>query len=119
MNLATLQISSPLRCGCDETGAATCRQQPEADAAEHLQAAAKIAIIDDEPVNIKVVRKHLQGVGYRNFITTTESPSAMALLASEMPDVVLLDVMMPSVDGIQILQEIRACATEAICRSSF
>jgi putative two-component system response regulator len=71
-------------------------------------ASAKIAIIDDEPINIKVARKYLQGVGYREFITTTESVTAMQLISREKPDVVLLDVMMPQVDGIQILQAIRA-----------
>lgn len=69
---------------------------------------AKIAIVDDEPVNIKIVRKHLQIAGYENFITTTDSPAAVALIGKEDPDVVLLDVMMPQVDGIQILQAIRA-----------
>jgi len=69
---------------------------------------AKIAIVDDEPINIKVARKYLQGVGYRDFITTTESITAMELIGRERPDVVLLDVMMPQVDGIQILQAIRA-----------
>ena len=41
---------------------------------------AKILIVDDEPINIKVVRKHLQGAGYRNFVTTTDSTTAMDIL---------------------------------------
>lgn len=68
----------------------------------------KIAIVDDEPINIKVVRKYLQGVGYSQFVTTSDSTTAMGLIRAEMPDVVLLDVMMPQVDGIQILRMIRA-----------
>jgi putative two-component system response regulator len=69
---------------------------------------AKIAIIDDEPINIKIVRKHLQGVGYEQFVTTSDSVTANEMIFREKPDVILLDVMMPRVDGIQILQEIRA-----------
>lgn len=69
---------------------------------------ARIAIIDDEPLNVKIVRKHLQGVGYENFVTSSEAATAMQLIAAERPDVVLLDVMMPGVDGIQIVQAIRA-----------
>jgi putative two-component system response regulator len=69
---------------------------------------AKIAIVDDEPINIKVVRRHLQGVGYENFVTTSEARSALQLIIAERPDVVLLDVMMPEVDGIAILRGIRA-----------
>jgi putative two-component system response regulator len=68
---------------------------------------AKIAIVDDEPINIKIVRKHLQGVGYQNFVTTSDATSAIELITSERPDVVLLDVMMPAVDGIEILRTIR------------
>jgi putative two-component system response regulator len=74
------------------------------------RATAKIAIVDDEPINIKVARKHLQVAGYQNFITTTDSTTAMTLIAQEQPDVVLLDVMMPQVNGIDILRSIRADA---------
>ena len=71
-------------------------------------ASAKIAIVDDEPINVKVVRKHLQRVGYDNFVTSSDSVNALGLLVAEKPDVVLLDVMMPEIDGIEILRGIRA-----------
>jgi putative two-component system response regulator len=69
---------------------------------------AKIMIVDDEPINIKVVRKHLQGAGYQNFITTSDSTTCMDTLKAQQPDVVLLDIMMPQVNGLQILEWIRA-----------
>ena len=72
------------------------------------RATAKIAMVDDEPINIKVVRKHLQTAGYQNFVTTTDSTTAFDLIRQEMPDVILLDVMMPKVNGIEILRAIRA-----------
>lgn len=81
--------------------------QPVA-AAPGAQRSARIAIVDDEPINIKIVRKHLQGVGYEDFVTTSDSVTAFDLIARERPDVVLLDVMMPTVDGLQILRAIRA-----------
>jgi putative two-component system response regulator len=80
--------------------------RPDISAAAR-QTPAKIAIVDDEPVNIKVVRKHLQGVGYENFVTTSDSVMAFDLIAREQPDLLLLDVMMPTVDGLQILRAIR------------
>lgn len=65
---------------------------------------AGIMIIDDETYNVLVVRKFLQHAGYENFVTTTESPKAIALMQRELPDVVLLDIMMPDVSGIDILR---------------
>jgi putative two-component system response regulator len=69
---------------------------------------AKIMIVDDEPVNVKVVRKHLQGAGYLNFVTTTDSTQCMEILQREKPDLILLDVMMPQINGLQILEWIRS-----------
>ncbi|HVW01343.1 MAG TPA: HD domain-containing phosphohydrolase [Planctomycetaceae bacterium] len=69
---------------------------------------ARIMIVDDESINIKVVRKYLQGAGYENFVVTTDSLQAMELIARERPDVVLLDIMMPQLSGMDILKIIRA-----------
>lgn len=83
-----------------------------AEAARSVQqratTAAKVMIVDDEPINIKLVQKYLRDVGYRNFITTTDSTSCMHLLRREKPDVVLLDIVMPNVDGLEILGHMRA-----------
>lgn len=65
---------------------------------------AGIMIIDDESYNVLVVRKFLQHAGYENFVTTTESPQAIDLMKRDLPDVVLLDIMMPEVSGIDILR---------------
>ena len=64
---------------------------------------AKVAIIDDESYNILIVKKHLQKAGYVNFITTDESTNALQLLRKERPDVLLLDILMPKVSGLDIL----------------
>lgn len=63
-----------------------------------------IMIVDDESYNVLVVRKFLQHAGYENFITTTESPQAIDLMKRDLPDMVLLDIMMPEVSGIDILR---------------
>ena len=69
--------------------------------------AARIMIVDDEPLNIKVARKYLSIAGYQNFITTTDSPAALELIRRERPDVILLDVMMPQTSGLEILEAVR------------
>jgi putative two-component system response regulator len=71
---------------------------------DDLTRKAGIMIIDDEAYNVLVVRKFLQHAGYLNFVTTAESPKAITLMKQDMPDVVLLDVMMPGVSGIDILR---------------
>ena len=68
----------------------------------------KIMIVDDEPVVLKVVQKHLASEGYKNFITTSEPTRAVEIIHSEQPDVLLLDIMMPKVSGLQILAKVRA-----------
>jgi len=95
----------PTRAGAADDGA---RPADTGSAPAGAVATARIAIVDDEPINIKIARKYLQDVGYRNFVTTTESLTALELIAREKPDVVVLDIVMPRVDGIQILQAIRA-----------
>ncbi len=69
---------------------------------------AKIMIVDDEPLNIKVVQKYLQRHGYTHFVTTSDATQAMELFRAERPDIALLDIMMPEVSGIEILQQVRA-----------
>ena len=68
----------------------------------------KIFIVDDEAVNIKVVEKFLRKDGYSRFVTTTNASQALDIMRSEMPDVVLLDVIMPGINGLEILKQIRS-----------
>ncbi|QDU99014.1 Cyclic di-GMP phosphodiesterase response regulator RpfG [Lignipirellula cremea] len=66
-----------------------------------------IMIVDDEPINIKVVQKYLGIAGYENFITTSDSSEAMEIIRSQRPDVLLLDIMMPCVSGLDLLDAVR------------
>ncbi len=70
--------------------------------------AARILIIDDEPINIKVVCRYLREAGYKNCNATNDATSAIDLIRSDRPDLILLDLMMPQVDGLQILKMARA-----------
>jgi len=68
---------------------------------------AKVTIVDDEPVNVKVVQKYLKDAGYRHFVNTHDSREAVELIRNESPDIVLLDIMMPHVSGLDILEVLR------------
>ncbi|MEX0716970.1 MAG: HD domain-containing phosphohydrolase [Planctomycetaceae bacterium] len=68
----------------------------------------RILIVDDESLNIDVVRGYLEIDGYRNIQATEDAIEALPLLAEFRPDLVLLDIHMPHLSGLQILQAIRA-----------
>lgn len=65
-------------------------------------------IVDDEVANVLVARKMLERAGYTSFETTTDSSTTLNLLQQTNPDVLLLDINMPKVDGIQILSQVRS-----------
>src|ERR1700722_14882165 len=79
----------------------------ETGAPKEILRTAKIMIVDDEPINVKLVRKYLVMEGYQNFVLSTDSREVMSLIERESPDLVLLDVMMPYVSGLDILSAIR------------
>ena len=65
---------------------------------------AKIMIVDDEQLVIRVVRRFLSSDGYENFVTITDPREALETIEAEEPDVVLLDIMMPHVTGLDLLK---------------
>jgi len=73
----------------------------------------KIVAIDDEPANVALLEAMLEEGGYTRVKTVTDSRLAMETCISFEPDLVLLDLMMPHVDGFEILESLRAAAGEA------
>jgi PleD family two-component response regulator len=73
----------------------------------------KIVAIDDEPANVALLEMMLAEGGYTRVKTVTDSRLAMDVCVSFEPDLVLLDLMMPHVDGFAILEALRAAAGEA------
>jgi putative two-component system response regulator len=69
---------------------------------------ARILIVDDEPVNIKVIQKYLLEFGYCQTVGISDSRLAIDAIVREQPDVLLLDVLMPHVSGIDVLTRIRS-----------
>lgn len=70
----------------------------------------RILLVDDEPLNIKVARKHLSSAGYTDFCSTSSAVEVLPLIIRAEPDVVLLDVVMPVFSGLDLLAAIRADA---------
>jgi putative two-component system response regulator len=69
---------------------------------------ARILIVDDEPLNIDVVQGYLQMDGYQNIQFTAHAIEALPLIGTFSPDLVLLDIHMPDISGLEILKAIRA-----------
>jgi signal transduction histidine kinase len=67
----------------------------------------KILIVDDEPFNVDYLEQEMEELGY-DTISAANGRQALEQVANEAPDVVLLDVLMPEMDGMQALQHLKA-----------
>lgn len=75
------------------------------DGAQHASVLdSKIMIVDDEKFNTLVAKKFLVGAGFKNHVICTDSTKAFDMIKSEKPDVILLDIVMPVVSGMDILR---------------
>ena len=72
----------------------------------------KIVVIEDEPDILEVLSYNLKREGYEVF-TATNGTAGLALVNKELPDLILLDLMLPGMDGIEICSSIKmASATQ-------
>lgn len=69
-------------------------------------AEARILVIDDEPANLALVEAVLAREGYRHIETLTDPRLAAERHLAFKPDLVLLDLMMPSIDGYALLDRL-------------
>lgn len=65
-----------------------------------------ILVVDDEPAIVRLVRSTLQAEGYA-VITADRGEKALEILEDERPDLIVLDLMMPGIDGFETLRRIR------------
>ena len=72
---------------------------------------ALVMMVDDEELVIELIQTYLDGAGYNRFIGISDSPKALELMQRERPQVVLLDIHMPRMNGLQILEAMRADPT--------
>ena len=67
---------------------------------------ARILAVDDDPQALRYVREALSSAGYLA-VGAGDPEEAFRLIAEQRPDLILLDVMLPGIDGIEMMQEIR------------
>jgi putative two-component system response regulator len=72
-----------------------------------LFAGSRILIVDDSPDLVFILERILEGEGYHDVISTTDPATAVDLYRAADPDLVLLDLHMPEVDGLEVLARLR------------
>ena len=71
---------------------------------------ARILVVDDVPVNVKLLKVKLE-LEYFEVLTATGGDEALALARSERPDILLLDIMMPGLNGYEVCRALKADST--------
>jgi two-component system, OmpR family, response regulator ResD len=68
---------------------------------------ALIMVVEDEPTIVEVVVRYLEREGFRT-VTAGDGGLALEAIARERPDLLILDVMLPGLDGLEVLRRVRA-----------
>ena len=67
----------------------------------------RILVVDDEPMVAALIADGLRDEGYEEIVIATSGPEGLQVIERDSPDVVFLDITMPGMDGIEVLQRIR------------
>jgi PAS domain S-box-containing protein len=84
----------------------TADETPRA-ALPHSGMPAKILIVDDEPTNIELLQGVLESTGYQ-ILTASNGQQALDIIAHTPPDLLLLDLMMPEIDGFAVCRRVKS-----------
>ena len=67
----------------------------------------RIPVAEDEPYILRIIEFRLQKLGHE-IIRAVDGGEALEIASREKPDLVLLDIMMPVMDGLQVLRTLRS-----------
>jgi putative two-component system response regulator len=88
-------------------------EEAAADAAEPWLTESTIVIVDDEDSNVALLERILSLHGYQSVVGITDPLEALDVIAEHSPDLVLLDLHMPALDGFDILHALRTSTDPA------
>src|SRR3982075_4588578 len=71
---------------------------------------ARILVVDDIPDNVEILRMRLGSLGYE-VVVAEDGEQALAVVRETPPDLILLDIMMPKIDGLEVVRRLKADAT--------
>jgi len=72
----------------------------------------RILVVDDEPATVDLLREFLAGKGYE-VLTASEGEEALRKVKEERPHLILLDVRLPKMSGLEVLKRVREIDHEA------
>src|SRR5690349_4953547 len=72
-----------------------------------------VLVVDDEPIIAEVVSRYLDRAGYETRVAA-DGPQALQMAAERKPDLVVLDVMLPGLGGLEVMSRLRQAARERI-----
>jgi two-component system response regulator ResD len=72
-----------------------------------------VLVVDDEPTITEVVARYLERAGYRTRVAA-DGIQALELATSQRPDLVLLDLMLPGIDGLEVMRRLRELGRDRI-----
>ncbi|MGH9021731.1 MAG: response regulator transcription factor [Acidimicrobiia bacterium] len=82
-------------------------------AEDHVDHERCVLVVDDDPVLRKVVRAVLEADGFR-VIEAPDGFAGLAVAAAERPPVIILDVMMPGIDGVEVCRRLDHRASKVL-----
>ena len=71
---------------------------------------ARILVVDDVADNVEILRMRLSSLGYE-VIVAEDGEQALAMVPEQLPDLILLDIMMPKIDGLEVVRQLKADAS--------
>ena len=66
----------------------------------------RILVVDDQPQNVQILKDRLEGEDYE-ILTATTGEAALEISRTQEPDLILLDVIMPGMDGIEVCRRLK------------
>ena len=66
----------------------------------------RVLVVDDEPPILELVRGYLQREGW-SVLTASDGPAGLEVARRDKPDVVVLDLMLPGLDGVEVCRQLR------------
>ncbi len=69
--------------------------------------AARVLVVDDDPATVELLQEFLLAKGYE-VLTASDGAEALRTVRAERPHLLLLDIMLPKLDGLEVLRQVKA-----------